>query len=181
MSARGGKRHEHGGETFVTGGDAEHAFACGQRTHEAAEHHGGVVAIGQRIEHAFGALRASVAGVSAGPGKWRGMPAAELARGLGDEQADLPMAGVEAESDGGSVSGTQAAMRAEDEEFGVKEPLRLPAHAGILREAEEMSGWLGEEHFSRDGQRALRPARVRRHGGKECGVRLEHLRCGDGM
>ena len=67
-----------------------------------------------------------------GAGEGDGVQAAEFARGLGDQQADLPVAGVKAEGDGGAVGGAQAAVGAEDEELGVEEALRLPAHAGVL-------------------------------------------------
>ncbi len=88
------------------------------------------------------------------------MQVAELARGLGDEQADLPMAGVEAECDGSAVLGAETAVGAEDEELGVEETGGLPSHAGVLGEAEEISGGLGEKHLGRDGKRALGTAGV---------------------
>ena len=49
-----------------------HAAARGQRADQAAEHGGGVVAIGQAVEHAGGALRAAVAGVGAERGEGNG-------------------------------------------------------------------------------------------------------------
>ncbi len=54
---------------------------------------------------------------------------------------------VQAESDGLSVVGAQAAMRAENEEFGIKEPCRVPTHAGALGQAEEISRRLSEQHL----------------------------------
>jgi hypothetical protein len=45
---------------------------------------------------------------------------------------------MEAEGDGFSAFGTQAAMGAEDEEFWIKEAIRIPTHASVLREAEEI-------------------------------------------
>ena len=161
LAARRGERHHHGGQALVAGGDAEDALAGGQRAHEAAQHDGGVVAEGQRVHHAGGALGAAVARIGAGAGKGRGVEGFELARGFSDEQADFPVAGVEAEGDGLAVLGAQAAVGAEDEEFGIEEAVGLPAHTGVLREAEEIAGGLGEEHLR--GERQL-SRRVRARG-----------------
>jgi hypothetical protein len=64
------------------------------------------------------------------------------------------VAGVEAERDGGTVFGTKAAVRAEDKDFGVEYVARVPTHANVLAEAEEVAGGLGEEHLGRDGKDA---------------------------
>ena len=163
LLARGSQRHHHGGQALVACGDADDALASGQRAHEAAKNDGGIVAIGQRVEHARGALRAAVAGIGAGSGKGDGAQCLQFARGLGHQQADLPVTGVEAKSDGLSVFGAQAAMRAQDEEFRIEKPIRLPAHAGVLRKAEEISGWLGEQHLRGEGQQPGRTLRMRGH------------------
>jgi hypothetical protein len=115
--AHGGERHHHRRETFVAGGHADHAAARGQRTDEAAEDAGGIVAVGQRVEHAGGALRAAVAGVGAVGGEGDGAERFELLGGGVHEQADFPMAGVVSERDGSAVGRADAAVRAEDEEF----------------------------------------------------------------
>ena len=60
-----GERHHHGRQSFIAGGHPDHAPARGQRADQAAEDGGGVVAIGQAVEHAGRALRAAVAGVGA--------------------------------------------------------------------------------------------------------------------
>jgi hypothetical protein len=78
----------------------------------------------------------------------------QLACGFCYECADLPVAGVEAEGDGRAVFGAKAAVSAEDEDFGVEETVWVPAHAGVLTEAEEIAGGLGEEHLRCDGKPA---------------------------
>ena len=70
------------------------------------------------------------------------------------------MAGVEAERDGGAVGGAQAAVGAEDEDFGAEECVRFPAHAGVLGQAEEIAGGRGEEHLGGDGESAGGAGRV---------------------
>ena len=74
------------------------------------------------------------------------------------------MAGVEAEGDRGAVFGAKAAVGAEDEEFGSEDASRVPAHASVLAEAEEISGGLSEEHLGGDGQSAGGTGRMRGHG-----------------
>ena len=130
--AGGGQRHHHRGEALVAGRDAEDAGARGKRTHQSAKDDGGVVAVGQRVEHAGGALGAAVARVGAGAGEGDGVERFEFARGFGYQSADLPMAGVKAESDRSAVFGPQAAVGAEDEDFGAEDMGRVPAHADIL-------------------------------------------------
>ena len=80
----GGEGHHHGGQALVAGGDAEDAFARGERAHEAAEDDCGVVAIGERIEHAVGALGSAVAWVGDGSGEGGCAMIAEFAGGFGD-------------------------------------------------------------------------------------------------
>ena len=51
----------------------------------------------------------------------------------------FPVAGVEAEGDGGAVGGAQASVGAEDEDFRADEFLRFPSHACVLAQAEEIA------------------------------------------
>jgi hypothetical protein len=99
-------------------------------------------------------LRAAVAGIGAGSGEGDSVHGFEFTRGFGNESPDLPVAGVEAESDGGAVFGAKAAMGAEDEDLGTKETRGIPSHAGVLAEAEEIAGRLSEKHLWRDGKNA---------------------------
>ena len=150
--AGGGQRHHHRGEAFVAGGDAEDAGARGKRAHQSAQDDGGVVAVGQRVEHAGGALGAAVARVGAGSGEGDGVERFQFARGFGYQSADLPVAGVKAESDGSAVWSAEAAVGAEDEDFGAEDARGVPAHADVLAEPEEIAGGLGEEHLRGDGE-----------------------------
>ena len=136
----GGERHHHGGQSFIAGGDADHAAARGEGADQAAEDGGGVVAVGEAVEHAWSALGAAVAGVGAIGGEGDGAGGFEFARGGFHEQADFPVAGVVAEGDGRAVGGADAAVGGEDEKFLGVDLRRVPAHAGVLGPAEEVAG-----------------------------------------
>ncbi len=99
----------------------------GQRAHQAAQHHRGIVAKRQRVHHAGGALRAAVAGIGAGARERRGAQRLQLARGFGHQQTHLPVAGVKAQRDGLAILRAQAAVRAQDEELGIEQALRAPS------------------------------------------------------
>ena len=66
------------------------------------------------------------------------------------------MTGVKAESDGGAVWSAQAAVGAEDEDLGAEDAGRVPAHADVLAETEEIAGGLSEQHLGGDGESAGR-------------------------
>jgi hypothetical protein len=78
----------------------------------------------------------------------------EFACGFGYEGRDLPVAGGEAEGDGGAVFGAKAAVGAEDEDLGAEDAGRVPTHADVLAEPEEVAGGLREEHLGGDGENA---------------------------
>src|ERR1700733_16105206 len=59
---------------------------------------------------------------------------------------------MEAQCDGGTVFGAKTAVGTEDKDFGVEYVGRVPAHANVLAEAEEVARGLGEEHLSGDGK-----------------------------
>ena len=134
-----GHRHHHRRQPLVAGGDAQDALAQGQRSGQPAEDDRGVVPVRQAVEHAGRALRPAVARVGAGPGERDDLQAAQLLRRGLDEQADLPVPGVVAEGDRLSVGGAQPALRAEDEELLATGLRGLPAHAGVLAQAEEVA------------------------------------------
>ncbi len=108
-------------------------------------------------------MRAAIAGIGARSGKRRGAQRFQLARGLGHQQADLPVAGVKAERDGLAIFRAQAAVRAQDQKLGIEKAIRVPAHSGVLREAEKIAGGLGEQHLGRKRQRSGRAGRMRVH------------------
>ena len=85
------------------------------------------------------------------------------------------MSGVKAESDGLSILGAQAAVRAQNQEFGIKQPRRVPAHAGALGQAEEISRRLREQHLGGQRQGARR---ARGMGGHARQVRVVCLQNG---
>ena len=94
------------------------------------------------------------------PAKGAACSGLQLARGFGDQQADFPVAGVKTERDGLPIFSAHAAVRAENEELGIEQPRGLPAHAGVLGEAEEISRWRVEQHLR--ASEAAQPAGPRR-------------------
>ena len=141
------QRHHHRGQSLVAGRHAHHAFARGQRAHQPAQHRCRIVAIRQRVHHACRALRAAVAGIGARSRERRSAQRFQLPRGFGHQQAHLPVTGVKAQRNGFAVFRAQAAMRTQDQEFRIEQSRRLPPHAGILRQAEQVAGGLGEQHL----------------------------------
>src|SRR5437588_3969304 len=67
------------------------------------------------------------------------------------------MAGMKAERDGFAAWLAEAALGAEDQESFAAQFVGIPAHAGVLTEAEDISAGLVEEHFRREGQFSRRP------------------------
>ena len=88
-------------------------------------------------------------------------PRSSSSRGLLHEQADLPVARVVPERDRPPVRRADAALRAEDQELRAAQAPRLPAHAGVLREAEEIAARRVPQQVGVERQRADRPRRVR--------------------
>ena len=77
------------------------------------------------------------------PAKGTARRVLQFAGGFGNESADLPVAGVEAERDGSAVGGAEAAVRAEDEELGVEDVGRVPTHADVLLRPKRLpEGWV---------------------------------------
>ncbi len=70
--------------------------------------------------------------------KRRGAQRLQLARGFGHQQTHFPVAGVKAQRDRLAVLRAQAAMRAQNQKLGIEQARGIPAHAGILRQAEEI-------------------------------------------
>ena len=71
------------------------------------------------------------------------------------------MSGVIAQGDGRPIVRAQAAVRAEDQELFATQRFRGPPHAGVLRKAEKIAGWLFEQHFRGEGKGSERAASVR--------------------
>ena len=118
-----------------------------QRADQPPQDHRGVVAIGQAVHHAGGALRAAVAGIGAEAGEGDAAERLQLVRRRLHEQADFPVAGVIAERDGRAVGVADAAGRAEDQELAAAQFGRLPAHADVLRPAEQVAARRFAQHL----------------------------------
>src|SRR6185437_15339292 len=96
----------------------------------------------------------------------------------GNKQTHLPMPRVQTKRDGRAVLCAQASMRAQDEELWIEQPPRVPAHACVLRQAEQIARRLRQEHLGRNGKCARRATRVRGDGGVDRWIRFKHLRGG---
>ncbi len=159
----GGDGDHHRRQALVAGGHAHHPAPRGQRAHQAAQHHGGVVAVRQAVHHAGGALGAPVARVADVAGEGRRPQAGEfLGSGL-HQPAHLPMPGVVAQGDGRAVRGADPAQRAQDQEFFRQQARRLPAHGGILGQPEDLAAGGAAQQIGVQRQAALRPGGVGRH------------------
>jgi hypothetical protein len=138
---------------------SQDAAPRGKRADEPAEDGGGVVAVGEAVEHADGAVGAAVARIAAVGGEGRGAVGGEHASGFLHEQPDLPVAGVQAESDRRAVGRADAALRAQQEEFRPAQALHLPAHADVLRPAKEVATGDGAQFRGAERQLAGGPGR----------------------
>ena len=151
---RAGEGEEHRREALVAGGDAEHAAARGERAYQATKYDGGVVAVGEGVEHAGGAVGAAVAGIAHVTGERNRAVGGEGARGLLHEQTHFPVAGVVAERNGRAVGRADAALGAKNEELFPEHGGRRPAHAGVLRHAEKIAAGHAGERRGVEGERA---------------------------
>ena len=107
----GRQRHHHRRQALVAGGDADHTFARGQRTHQAPQHHRRVIAERQTVEHPGRALAAAIAGIGAVGGKWhRTMRRQFPGRSL-HQQIYFEVAGVQAKRDRLAVGFAQPTVR----------------------------------------------------------------------
>ena len=118
---------------------------------------GGVVAVGEGVEHAGGAVGAAVAGIAHVAGEGNRAVRGEGARGLLHEQADFPVAGVVTERDGRSVGCADAALRGENEKLFPEHRGGRPTHAGVLRHAEEIAAGHIAELVGLEREAARRP------------------------
>jgi len=66
-------------------------------------------------------------------------------------------------------------MGAENQELGIEQALRLPAHAGVLAQAKQVARWLSEQHLRGDGQAAAGPLGMGQGLGEERWLTLQNL------
>src|ERR1017187_2334726 len=154
------QRHHHRGQTFIAGRHSDNAFARWQGTHQPPEHDGCVVTVGQRIQHPIRNLGAAVPRIGACSGEWNAGLIAKLACSLSHQQPYLPMAGVEAKSDGRSVLRAHSTMSAEDQKLRVEQARRIPTHSGTLTQPKEIARGLRQQHLRSDGKHSLRARSV---------------------
>src|SRR5207302_9858913 len=113
-----------------------------------------IVAVGQTVEHSRRTLRAAIAWIRTESGERNSTEPAQLDGGGFDQQSDFPVASVETKRDRLSIRRAQTALRADDQKFFAPKLGRIPAHAGILGEAENVAAGLVEEHFRRERELA---------------------------
>ena len=136
---RPSQRHQDRRQALVTGPDTEHATPRRQGADQASHDDGGIVAIGQRIEHACRALCAAVTRIGAISGKRNRPEATDLVGGGLHEQADLPVTSVVTQGDRCAIRRPDAPHRAEDEELFATQMRWIPPHPRILTEAEDVA------------------------------------------
>ena len=153
--------HHHRGQSLVAGRDTHHRAPRGQRADQPPEQLRGVVAVGKRVEHAGGALRAPVARVRAKAGKRNGAQLLQFARRGLDQEVDLPVAGMVTESDRRAVGRADAAVRREDQNFFAAQLRRIPTHARVLRQTEQIARGPVAKLLVGQRQRTLRAFRPR--------------------
>ena len=155
--------HHHGGQPLVAGGDAEHSLAARQRSNQAAEDDGGIVAIREAVHHAGRPLGPAVARVGDHAGKRDDIEPSQLLGRFLDEQADLPVARVIAQRDRLAVRPAQAALRAQNQIRIACDLGGRPAHAGVLSQAEKVARGPVREHLVGQGKRARGAVGLGRH------------------
>ena len=153
-----GQREHRCGQSLVAGCDAEHARRSRQRSDQPPHDDRRVVAIGQAVEHAGRALRSPVARIAAVDGERDGARRAQRLRRTAHQQSDLPVPGVVAEGDRLALLGAHATHGADDHVLRSAERVRAPAHAGVLREAEDVAARLVAQHLRGQRQTSLGPS-----------------------
>ena len=154
------QRHHHRRKAFVAGGHPDDAAAGGQRADQPPKNLRRVVAVRQAIHHAAGALRTAVTGIGAETGEGYAAQRLHSPRGFFHQQTDLVVPGVIAQRDGAAIGSADAALGAENQNFLAAEGFRIPAHAGVLSPAENVSAGSRSQHLFGQGQRPLGAGRT---------------------
>jgi hypothetical protein len=153
---RSGQREHRRRQPFVAGCDPDDTGRRRQRPNQSTHHDGGIVAIGQAVEHAGRALGPSVAGVAAVDRKRDRAAFAKAACRLADEQADFPVTGVVSERQRLAVIGAQPAECADDDVLLALQRTGIPPHADVLGESEQIAARLIPQHVRGERQPAGR-------------------------
>jgi hypothetical protein len=151
-----GERQHRGGQALVAGGDPENARPPRQRSDLATHHDRGVIAVGQAVHHPRRTLGAAVAGIRARGCERQTRRLANRLGGGAHQQADFPVSGVVAECDGLAVVAAEAPLGAQDQVGRARGLARVPAHARVLGEAEEIAARGAAQHFRFDRETAAR-------------------------
>ena len=151
-----GERHHHRRQPLVARGNPEHPATRGERPDQPTEDRRRVVAIRQAVEHRRRALRAPIARVGT-RGCERNRPGArEFSGRRFHQQPDFPVTGVISKGDRRSIRCADSTVGREHQELAPSECRGVPAHAGVLRPAEEIARRAFPEHLRGQWQRAGR-------------------------
>ena len=150
------QRHHHRGKPLVARTDADHAASRRERPDQPSQDERRVVAEREAVHHRGRPLRSAVARIGARAGERNGAEPAQLFGGPPREQPDLPVAGVVAEGERCAVRLADAALRAQNERLLATEPGRIPAHADVLAQREEVAARTLTQHLGGERQLARR-------------------------
>ena len=148
------QRHEHRRKALVAGGDPEHAAPQRQRPGKAAQHRGGVIAVGEAVKHPRRSLAAAVTGIGTEAGEGDLAEPAQFLRSRFDKEPDLPVTGVVAEGHRTAIGSAHAPLRGEDQKLGIGRSRGRPSHADVLRQPEQIPRGGVPEHLIGERQRS---------------------------
>ena len=148
-----GQCHQHRRQALVARRDADHRAARGQRSDQPSQDQRRVVAVRQAVHHSGRSLGAAVARVGDKTGKREQARTAKRLGRRAHQQPDFPVPGVIAQCQRRAIRLAHAALSAEDEGLGTPQLRRLPAHAHVLRPAEDIAAGAVQQVVGRDGQR----------------------------
>ncbi len=159
----GREGHHHGRQRLVTSGDAEDAPASGEAADKPPEDARRFVAVGETIHHSRRALRPSVAGVRAVPRKRHALQRLKLPGRRLHQQPKLIVSRVIAERDGPAVGPAHPALMAQEKEWLGGHARRLPPHANVLDQPEEVPARCMGENSAAQRQLARSPRSMGHH------------------
>ena len=133
------ERHHHRGQALVAGRDADHAAACRQRSDQPAENRRGVVPVGQAVEHAVVPCERPSHGSVQAPANGTAPAAVKLPLRL--PSAGRPPSGRCDSRARSACRRRRGCRRGCDSIRNSRAPsfAGIPAHAGVLRPAEEVA------------------------------------------
>lgn len=137
-----------------------HTSRCRALPSEPPKDHSGVIAKRKAIEHAGCSLCATVARNRTEARERNCFQPTKFFGGGLNKQTDLPMTGVIGERDGFAIGRAASALGAKDEKLFAPDFGGIPAHACVLRHAEQIATGTVQQHFFGNGQTSRRATRA---------------------